>query len=177
MPSPYLSYPKSSKTIRRSHKCLPTPCPSPQTLHHFKCASSPPTRRSAKEKRQRLLSSLYPQITHGLWAALSDSSPELAACRFFALLPRPPTARNALDLATTKLSANKSTTHALYAPKTTHTRPTDASERTKSAPGAAISGPSQGAATSPHCSASTAKALTQPLTPPVPRNWQQRRLS
>src|SRR5947209_20633646 len=133
MPSPYLSYPKSSKMIRRSHRCLPTPCPSPQTLHHFKCTSLPPTSRSAKEKRQRLLSSLYPQITHGLWAALSDSSPELAACRFFALLPRPPTARTALYLAIIKPSANRSTTHALYAPKITHTRPTDAYIRTKNA--------------------------------------------
>src|SRR5437588_11927332 len=153
MPSPYLSYPKSSKTIRRLHRCLPTPCPSPQTLHRFKCASSPPTRRSAKEKRQRLLSSLYPQITHGLWAALSDSSPELAACRFFTLLPRPPTARSALDLAIIKPSANRSTTHALYAPKIIHTRPTDAPVRAKNAPEVATLRPSLVAATLPHYSA------------------------
>src|SRR5205085_924487 len=135
---PYLSCPKSSKTFRCLFHCLPMLCPSLKMLQYFKCTSSPPTCRSVKETRQRLLSSLYPQITHGLWAALSDSSPELAACRFFTLLTQPPTARSALDLAITKLSANKSTTHARYAPKTTHTRPTNASERMKSAPGAAI---------------------------------------
>src|SRR5437588_8824198 len=153
MPSPYLSYPRSLRTIRRSRKCLLTLCPSPQTLHRFKCASSPPTRRSAKEKRQRLLSSLYPQITHGLWATLSDSSPELAACRFFTLLPRPPTVRSALDLAIIKPSANRSTTHALYAPKITHTRPTDTSVRTKNAPEVATLRPLLVAATLPHYSA------------------------
>src|SRR5437588_4284437 len=66
MPSPYLSYLKSSKMIRRSHRCLPTPCPSPQTLHHFKCASSPDAQKREGKTATTVVVTLSPDHARSL---------------------------------------------------------------------------------------------------------------